>query len=106
MERKKKPSKISFGSSINDWDEITSFRSGEDDEYIVEYILMDDGGFCHRASPFLMPVGTIFEHDFGTYKVWKINRKQKHIVVICTLIAKGHDRFDQLFALGKSEKKN
>mgnify|MGYP000039898383 CR=1 FL=1 len=33
--------------SINSFDELTGFRDGEDDKYIVEYILADWGGFCH-----------------------------------------------------------
>lgn len=78
------------------WDEITNFRSGECDKYIVEYLLFDDGGFCHRASPFLMPIGTVFEHDFGTYKVTHIFRQIKNIVVHCERIDSTHKIFDFL----------
>ena len=83
-------------TSIDGFDEITNFRSGESDKYIVEYILMDDGGFCHRASPFLMPVGTIFEHDFGTYKVNSIDRKKVNIIVWCVRETMKHEKFDTL----------
>jgi hypothetical protein len=88
-----------MGDTIDSWDEITDFRSGEDDEYIVEYILADDGGFCHRASPFLMSVGTVFEHEFGTYRVDEIIRNIKHIVLYCNRIDRTHKSFDLLFKI-------
>jgi len=69
------------------------------DGYIVEYILADWGGFCHRASPFLMQVGTVFEHEYGTYKVTSIDRKPKHIIVYCEHLKKETTFFDTLFKL-------
>lgn len=36
----------------------------------IHYELCDDGGSCAVWDiPFLLPIGTIFEHEFGTYKV-------------------------------------
>ena len=88
-------------TNINDFDELSDFISGEDIEFIVEYILCDDGGFCHRCSPFLMSVGTIFEHNFGTYKVYDITQKRKHIQVFCDRIDSTHKTFDKLHELLK-----
>lgn len=85
--------------TINSFDGLTNFRDGEDDNYIVEYILADLGGFCHRASPFLMQVGTVFEHEYGTYKVTSIDRKPKHIIVYCEHLKKETTFFDTLFKL-------
>ena len=88
-----------MGDTIDSFDELTDFRVGEDDKYLVEYILADDGGFNHRCSPFLMPEGTIFEHDYGTYKVISINRRIKHIVIHCERIEKKTPMFDALFKM-------
>lgn len=85
--------------TINSFDEITDFKDGESDEYIIEYILADDGGFCHRASPFLMKVGTVFEHEYGTYVVSEIRRQKKHIVVCCDRESMNHPSFDLLFKM-------
>lgn len=87
--------------NINSFDELTDFISGEDLPYLVEYILMDDGGFCHRCSPFLMPIGTIFEHEFGTYKVISFDRKTHNIIVFCDRINLEHKNFDLLIELQK-----
>ena len=84
------------------WDEITDFKCGENEDFIIEYLLFDDGGFCHRASPFLMPVGTIFEHEYGTYEVTHIFRQIKNIVVHCERRKLRHDKFDFLFKLKKT----
>jgi hypothetical protein len=83
--------------TIDSFDELTDFKDGEDDKYLVEYVLFDDGGFCHRASPFLMKKGAIFEHNYGTYKVVSINRKLKNIVVVCDRIDNETPDFDSLF---------
>lgn len=84
---------------MNSFDELTIFKDGEDDEYIVEYILADDGGFCHRCSPFLIPVGTVFEHEYGTYEVFSIDRKIKHIVVHCERLNRETRMFNMLFKI-------
>ena len=89
-------------STIDGFDELTEFVCGEDEQHIVEYILMDDGGFCHRASPFLMPVGTVFEHNFGTYQVQSIDRKPKTISVFCVRLDSDTPMFNQLFELRKN----
>lgn len=83
----------------NSFDEITDFVCGEDKEFIVEYLLFDNNGFCHRACPFLMPIGTVFEHNYGTYKVTHIYRQINNIVVHCERIDSKHKNFDFLFQL-------
>ncbi|OQA45807.1 MAG: hypothetical protein BWY47_01917 [Bacteroidetes bacterium ADurb.Bin302] len=35
----------------------------------VKYMLFDDGGVCDRWLPILLPIGTVFKHEYGTYKV-------------------------------------
>ena len=85
--------------TINSFDQLTNFSEDENDGFIVEYLLIDDNGFCHRASPFLMPQGTIFEHEFGTYQVTSIDRKNKHIVVNCDRITVSHLAFDTLIKM-------
>ena len=88
-------------TTINSFDELTNFKDGEDDKYLVEYILSDDFGFCHRCSPFLMPKGTVFEHNYGTYKVISIDRKIKNIVVHCERLENKMPMFDVLFEMTK-----
>lgn len=85
--------------SIDSFDQLSLFREGEDDEYIVEYILSDDSGFCHRASPFLMKVGTIFEHNYGTYEVLSIDRKIKNIIVYCSRVTQETPSFNTLLKM-------
>lgn len=43
------------------------------------YYLIDDNGYCSRSNIFKMPVGTVFEHDFGTYIVTSI----EHDKIFC-----------------------
>mgnify|MGYP000860815582 CR=1 FL=1 len=73
-------------TTIDNFDELTDFRDGEDDKYLVEYVLADDFGFSHRCSPFLIPKGTVFEHNYGTYKVISIDRRILLKNVILNLI--------------------
>lgn len=36
----------------------------------IHYMLIDDGGINDLWEiPILLPIGTFFEHEFGTYKV-------------------------------------
>ena len=35
----------------------------------VKYMLFDDGGVCDRWLPILLPIGTVFKHEYGTSKV-------------------------------------
>ena len=35
----------------------------------IQYILFDNSGACTRSWPLLLPVGTVFKHEYGTYKV-------------------------------------
>jgi len=86
-------------TTIDNFDELTDFRDGEDNKYLVEYVLADDFGFSHRCSPFLMPKGTVFEHNYGTYKVISIDRKIKHIVLHCERIENKTPMFDSLFKM-------
>lgn len=88
--------------TIDGFDELTDFVTCEKEPYIVEYILSDDNGFCHRASPFLMPVGTIFEHEFGTYEVKSIDRKLRYIIVYCVHIDNSTPMFKSLIDMRKS----
>lgn len=86
-------------NKINKFDGLPDFVCSEDKEYIVEYILSDDGGCNSRTSPFLMPIGTIFEHNFGTYKVSSIDIEVTHIIVWCDRVEKETPKFDFLIAL-------
>jgi hypothetical protein len=81
---------------MNSYNELTSFKDGEDDKYIVKYVLADDGGFCHKLSPFLMPKGTIFEHNYGTYEVISIDKIEKDIIIHCERINNKTTMFDAL----------
>lgn len=84
-------------TAIDNFDELTSFKDGEDNKYIVEYILADDGGFCHRCSPFLMAKDIVFEHEYGTYKVDEIRIMTWHVIVYCARIDKEVKTFNILF---------
>ena len=88
-------------TTINDFDELTEWRGCEDDEFMVEYILMDNFGASLRSSPFLMSVGATFEHEFGTYKVLSIEMRQKYTVVICNRISNNRFKFDLINRLRK-----
>ena len=88
-----------FFGSVKNFDALTMFKDGEDDKYLVEYLLVDDNGFDHRCSPFLIPVGTVFEHNFGTYEVISIDRKMENIVVFCERVTKEKPMFDSLIAM-------
>jgi hypothetical protein len=70
------------------------FTSGEDNDKIVEYYLLDDGGCSNRCSPFIMPVGTEFEHEYGRYKVTEIKREAgQAIKVVCERLTRAITMF-------------
>ena len=62
---------------------MNQFINGESPEYLVIYLLVEDRGFNQRISPFLMPLGTIFQHELGTYRVDSIDKKDGKIIAIC-----------------------
>ncbi len=35
----------------------------------IHYELVDDGGSCALWMPILLDIGTVFKHEYGTYKV-------------------------------------
>ena len=35
----------------------------------IRHMLCDDGGVCDIWLPILIPIGTVFKHEYGTYKV-------------------------------------
>lgn len=72
------------------------FKDGESKHYIVEYILADDGGMCFRHSPFLLPKGAIFEHEYGTYEVTEITKDKQQITVYCERLKTKTPLFDKL----------
>ncbi len=78
-------------------DNIESIQNFKREErYLVEYLLMDDGGFNPRTFEILLPVGTEFEHEYGTYIVTKIDKNDGgRLMVLCDRIYSSHDEFDK-----------
>jgi hypothetical protein len=71
-----------------------------DDKYLVEYILMDDFGFVPKYFHFLIPVGTKFEHEYGTYEVFSIDKNSENrIMVICNRLESKKPMYDCLLSM-------
>jgi hypothetical protein len=80
---------------------MNNFKDCElDDKYLVEYLLMDDFGFVPKHFHFLIPVGTKFEHEYGTYEVTSIDKNTgNRIMVICDRLEKKKPMFDCLLSM-------
>jgi hypothetical protein len=52
----------------------------------IIYNLIDDNGLCTIYMEVLFPLNTVFEHEYGTYKVDEIIEKQDGIFVNCERI--------------------
>lgn len=80
---------------------MNNFKDCElDDKYLVEYLLMDDFGFVSKHFHFLIPVGTKFEHEYGTYEVTSIDKNTgNRIMVICDRLEKKKPMFDCLLSM-------
>jgi hypothetical protein len=61
---------------------IKEIKKVEDD--LIHYELIDDGGSNIMLLPILLSIGTVFEHEYGKYKVSKIIEN----VVLCDRIRK------------------
>lgn len=77
---------------------MKNFENDElEDKYLVEYLLIDDGGFVPKDFALLIPVGTKFEHELGTYEVASIDKNSgNQIMVICHRLEKKKPMFDSL----------
>jgi hypothetical protein len=70
------------------------------DKYLVEYILMDDSGFVPKYFHFLIPEGTKFENEYGTYEVFSIDKNSgNRIMVICHRLESKTPMFDNLLTM-------
>lgn len=50
----------------------------------IHYELIDNGGSNAMWIPIILPVGTIFEHEYGTYKVIDhIKKAGSELVILC-----------------------
>jgi len=49
----------------------------------ITYLLSDNGGISTIYLPILLKTGTIFEHEFGTYKVEEIRNFKEGTKVLC-----------------------
>lgn len=49
----------------------------------IHYELMDNGGSNALWLPIIMPVGTHFHHEFGTYKVVEHKNEDNNFVILC-----------------------
>lgn len=52
----------------------------------IIYYLCDDNGFNSINLEFLISVNTVFEHEYGTYKVDEIIEKHDGVFVNCERI--------------------
>ena len=84
---------------------MNNFEDSElDDKYLVEYLLMDDSGFVPKYFHLLIPVGTVFEHEYGTYEVFTIDKNSgNRIMVICHRLESKTPLFDNLLAMKPTE---
>lgn len=58
-------------------------------EITIHYELSDDGGSNARYWEILLPVGTTFKHEYGTYKVSEHMRVDGGgLIVMCDRISK------------------
>ena len=53
----------------------------------IIYYLCDDNGFNSINLEFLISVNTVFEHEYGTYQVNKIEEDKNKIFVYCERIS-------------------
>lgn len=53
--------------------------NGED----IHYELIDNGGSNVMWIPIILPVGTIFQHEYGTYKVSEHKGEGSEFVILC-----------------------
>lgn len=60
----------------------------------IKYLLMDNGGFNPREYEILLPVKTIFKHEYGSYMVTEHmqpgsqgNNQPEELIVICDRIS-------------------
>jgi len=54
----------------------------------IIYNLIDDSGLCTIYMEVLIPLNTVFEHEYGTYEVDEIIEKNDGIFVNCERISK------------------
>ena len=54
----------------------------------IIYNLIDDSGLCTIYMEVLLPINTVFEHEYGTYEVDEIIEKHDGIFVNCERISK------------------
>ena len=62
------------------------FIDDEVADFMVDLYLIRDKKVEMRVSPFLLPVGTKFEHQSGTYEVVQILTKNGGIQVMCECV--------------------
>jgi len=53
--------------------------NGED----IHYELIDNGGSNAMWIPIILPVGTVFQHEYGTYKVSEHKGEGSEFVILC-----------------------
>ena len=54
----------------------------------IIYNLIDDNGISTIELHVLMPINTVFEHEYGTYEVDEIRERDDTIHVDCERISK------------------
>jgi hypothetical protein len=59
----------------------------------IHYELVDDGGSNAMYLPIVMPVGTFFHHEYGTYKVEShistgSSNGNNHLIIMCERTSK------------------
>ena len=62
------------------------FINDETCEFLVDLYLIKDTKVEMRVSPFMLPVGSRFEHQSGTYEVMEILTKHGGIQVMCECV--------------------
>ena len=65
-------------------------------DFMVDVYMIRNDKVQMRVSPFLMPVGTQFEHQSGTYEVVQILTRHGGIQVMCECIQEDTSLFNMV----------
>jgi len=59
------------------------------EEKQIHYELVDDGGSNAMYLPVVLPIGTRFHHEYGSYEVKEyIRNEKKEFVILCDRYSK------------------
>lgn len=72
------------------------FMDDETTEFLVDIYMINENKVTMRVSPFMLPVGTRFEHQSGTYEVVEILTKHGGIQLMCECVLNDTSLFNMV----------